>query len=146
MELMDRATSKNKFISLIANKGKNFNIPQNLQSLAIQDFAVKKNFKIIYNVIRQAKDGEFLYFEQRILEGHDIEGFIAYSFETLGNIYMARSVINMMLESKYKLWFVVEDFVLKDKQDMSIIENSYVIKKISENNAKNFEKIYSLIP
>ncbi len=132
-------------MSLIGNKGKNFPIPHTLQGLAIHDFASRKNYKIIYNVIRQAKDGEFLFFDQRLNELPDVRGFIAYSSETLGNIFLARSYLEKMIKKNYVLWLVTENFLIENYNDIDKLEDSYVIKKISKLNSDNFDQIYDLI-
>ena len=127
-------------MSFISNVGKKNKIPHHLQSFVINEYARKKKFKIVFNVVKLADDGNLLFFENRLKEKPNISGFIAYSILSLGDIKASLPYLAMTIDFGFSFYFATEDIRIKSHKDIDKLIEIYLISYISNQNANYLSK------
>ena len=128
-------------MSFISNIGKKNKIPHHLQSYIINEYAKKNKFHIVFNVLKSADDGNFLFFEQCLKEKPNVKGFVAYSILSLGDIPSSLPYLEMTIDYGFSFYFATEDIQIKSHQDINKIAEHYLISYISEQNANKLANL-----
>jgi sporadic carbohydrate cluster protein (TIGR04323 family) len=124
---------KNSFRGYVSSRPINGNtIPQSLQNLKIRDYALSKNvdFKLSITEYRMKKT----YYALNSLkkEINKLEGVIFFSIYQLPDEKLKRSkFLNYFIKKKKKLFFALEDVVVKTIKEIEEIELIYFISKVS---------------
>ncbi len=122
-------------MSFISNVGKKNKIPHHLQNFVINEYAKKKKLQIVFNVVKLADDGNFLFFENCLKEKPSISGFIAYSILSLGDLKASLPYLAMTIDFGFTFYFATEDIRIKSHKDIDRLIENYLISYISEQNA-----------
>lgn len=107
-------------------------IPQSLQNLKIRDYALSKNinFKLSITEYRMKKTYYALNSLKR--EINKLDGVIFFSIYQLPEEKLIRKeFLNYFIKKKKKLFFALEDIMVKTTKEIDEIELIYFISKVS---------------
>lgn len=104
--------------------------PQYIQNLAIRDYCNKNKYNFILSSVEYAMEGSSLILDEIISKIKSIDGIAFYSlFQLPINETKRKYVYTKILENKKSLHFILENLKLENWNDISKIENIWLIKK-----------------
>lgn len=104
--------------------------PQYIQNLAIRDYCNKNKYNFILSSVEYAMEGSSLILDEIISKIKSIDGIALYSlFQLPINETKRKYVYTKILENKKSLHFILENLKLENWNDISKIENIWLIKK-----------------
>ena len=104
--------------------------PQYIQNLAIRDYCNKNKYNFILSSVEYAMQGSSLILDEIISKIKSIDGIAFYSlFQLPLDETKRKSVYTKILEDKKSLHFILENLKIENWNDISKIENIWLIKK-----------------
>jgi len=108
--------------------------PQNIQNLVIRDFCKKNNLLYNLSASEYAMPRCHKILDQIIEELKNLDGIVAYSVFQLPEDNKKRyTMINKVVKKKKFFYFALENMKIKNKEDLEIIENIWLLKKTLPN-------------
>lgn len=114
---------------IFSNKIGDSFIPQRVQNLVIKDYAIRN--KLFYKLsATEYKSKEQIHLKNVLKKIHEIEGMIFYSIFMLPENTITRNKIyNKFILNNKKIHFALEEMVIKNKNDIKMIEEIIMINK-----------------
>ncbi len=105
-------------------------IPQSVQNLLVRDFCKNNNLKFNLHAVEYAMPENFLIFESCIRELDYLDAIVAYSlFQMPKNDSKRIKFFNKIIKKNKKIYFALENLVLKDMSSLEKINEIWLIKK-----------------
>ena len=119
--------------------------PQFIQNLAIRDYCFKNRYNFILSSVEYAMEGSSLILDEIIKKIQSIDGIAFYIlFQLPENEAKRKYIYTKIIENKKSLHFILENLKLDSLNDISKIENIWLIKqtlpKTLNFNEKDFKK------
>ena len=107
-------------------------VPQHVQNIVIKDFCQKRNLNFMLSVSEYAMDNSFLILKDLLNNLSGLYGIAAYSiFQMPVNDKERNDIFKKILRKKKKIFFACENLEISKKEDISRIENLWLVKKAS---------------
>ena len=107
-------------------------VPQHVQNIVIKDFCQKRNLNFMLSVSEYAMDNSFLILKDLLNNLSGLYGIAAYSiFQMPVNDKERNDIFEKILRKKKKIFFACENLEISKKEDISRIENLWLVKKAS---------------
>ena len=104
--------------------------PQFIQNLAIRDYCNKNKYNFILSSVEYAMEGSSLILDEIIKKIKSIDGIAFYSlFQLPENELKRKYIYTKIIENKKSLHFILENLKLHSLNDISKIENIWLIKQ-----------------
>lgn len=104
--------------------------PQFIQNLAIRDYCNKNKYNFILSSVEYAMEDSSLILDEIIKKIKSIDGIAFYSlFQLPENDLKRKYIYAKIIENKKSLHFILENLKLYSLNDISKIENIWLIKK-----------------
>ena len=106
-------------------------VPQHVQNIVIKDFCQKRNLNFMLSVSEYAMDNSFLILKDLLNNLSGLYGIAAYSiFQMPVNDKERNDIFKKILRKKKKIFFACENLEISKKEDISRIENLWLVKKL----------------
>ena len=104
--------------------------PQFIQNLAIRDYCNKNKYNFILSSVEYAMEDSSLILDEIIKKIKSIDGIAFYSlFQLPENELKRKYIYAKIIENKKSLHFILENLKLDSLNDISKIENIWLIKQ-----------------
>ena len=112
-------------------------IPQRVQNLVIREYANKLGLSYLLSATEYHMDECFMMLNSSLKELDDIEGLIFYSTHQLpANDFERHSLFETLLQRKTGLRFAVEELELLRAEDINLIEDIILCRRITQHYSK----------
>ncbi|MDC3288488.1 hypothetical protein OAU73_01970 [Candidatus Pelagibacter sp.] len=112
-------------------------IPQQVQNMAIRDYCYKKNYDYLLSAVEYAMKDSFFSLKEALSDSYS-DIIVFYSLHQLPeNVIERNEIYNLAIKNK-SIEFAIENMRLKNKKNISEIENILSVEKIM----KKYHKFY----
>jgi sporadic carbohydrate cluster protein (TIGR04323 family) len=107
-------------------------VPQHVQNIVIKDFCQKRNLNFMLSVSEYAMENSSLILKDLINNLSGLHGIAAYSvFQMPVDDKDRQDIFEKILRKKKKIFFACENLEISKKEDITRIENLWLVKKAS---------------
>ena len=104
--------------------------PQHIQNTVIRDYCQKNKFQYLLSAAEYSIENSFVMLNH-IIESKDDNGIVAYSLFQMPKSNLSREkIFYKILNKKKVIHFCVEQMKVSDSNDLNLIENIWLMKKI----------------
>jgi sporadic carbohydrate cluster protein (TIGR04323 family) len=104
--------------------------PQHVQNIILRHYCEKNNYTFLLSSVEYKMNNSFYILELTIKELKKLDGIVAYSMFQLPESDTKRNeMITKILKQKKEIHFAVEDFKIKNKEDLKKLNEIWMIKK-----------------
>lgn len=109
-------------------------VPQHIQNIVIRNYCEKNNILFLLSFTEYTMKNSSLMLDSIIKNLNKIDGIVFYSFFQMPTFASERKKIyNKILKENKEIHFVVEKIVFKTKNQISLLEDMFNIKIVSNN-------------
>ena len=106
-------------------------IPQNVQNLYIRNYCKNNNLHYMLSAVEYSITNSVYILEGLFDEINNVNGVVLYSLYQLpSNNLKRKKFCNKMIKLKKKMFFALENIVVKKKEDFEKIETLWRLKKV----------------
>jgi sporadic carbohydrate cluster protein (TIGR04323 family) len=107
-------------------------VPQHVQNIVIKDFCQKRNLNFMLSVSEYAMENSSLILKDLLNNLSGLHGIAAYSvFQMPVDDKERQDIFEKILRKKKKIFFACENLEISKKEDITRIENLWLVKKAS---------------
>ena len=105
-------------------------LPQSAQNIVLRDYCTKNNHTFFLSATEYAMNECYLVLNKAIIKDDIADGIVMYSlFQLPKDDNMRLAIYKKMINEGIELHFAIENLFIKNKQDITQIENIWRVKK-----------------
>lgn len=113
-------------------------VPQNIQNLTIKNYCITNKLLLQMSAVEYTMDGSYIILRNLFNDLNSIDGLIFYSlFQLPIDDNERNNICKFILQKKKKIFFSIENIVLKDLKSLNYINDIWNIKKIIPSTLQN---------
>tara|TARA_Y100000591_G_C21791975_1_gene677091 strand:- start:249 stop:671 length:423 start_codon:yes stop_codon:yes gene_type:complete len=120
--------------------------PQHVQNLVIKDYCEQKDYLFLLSFTEYRMSNSTLMLQSLLKDLKKIDGIVFFSlFQLPENQSFRMKLLKKILKQKKEIHFAVEKIIFNNESQLELVENLFSLKKLSNYQEKNFEKIKNFL-